>query len=349
MRPVAAEWAGRLALVAASIVLTLAGLELACRVWRGPWMLWHWSNFVSDEFRNFEQEMRGEFVRDPLLGWAPRPNFHSPAVNYDAEGRRRMPPLTESTGGLIVATGDSFAVGEEVADEESWPAFLQGLLKRPVINAGVGGYGLDQTVLRTEQQAASLRPSVIILAFISDDLRRTEMRRLWGSEKPYFSTSSDEALSLHKVPVPGIDAPSERLSFWQRTFGWSALMTMITYRIGWHDEWTNRIRRALPEGAGEKLACTLMHRVALRGIPILVVAQYAPTPDAEEQRELTRPVLDCAARSGLATLDTFDGVREAVREHGASAIYRNDHHTALGNRVVAQQIATELARIGMPR
>ena len=104
-----------------------------------------------------------------------------------------------------------------------------------------------------------------------------------------------------------------------------------------------------PFPVGEKLACTLMHRVALRGIPILVVAQYAPTPDAEEQRELTRPVLDCAARSGLATLDTFDGVREAVREHGASAIYRNDHHTALGNRVVAQQIATELARIGMPR
>jgi hypothetical protein len=149
------------------------------------------------------------------------------------------------------------------------------------------------------------------------------------------------------VPVPGVDAPSERLSFWQRSFGWSALMTTITYRIGWHDEWTNRIRRALPEGAGEELACALMHRVALQGIPILVVAQYAPTPDPEEQRELTRPVLDCAARLGLATLDTFDAVRDAVREHGVGKIYRNDHHTGQGNRVVAEQIAAELVRRGM--
>jgi len=330
-------------------MLTLAGLELGCRIWRGPQMLWHWSSFVADEFRNFEQDMQGGFVRDPLLGWVPRPNFRSPGMNYDAEGRRRMPFLADNDSPPIVATGDSFAVGEEVADEESWPAFLQGSLQRRIVNAGVGGYGLDQTVLRTEQQAASLRPSVLVVAFIADDLRRAEMRRLWGSEKPYFSLSSDGVLTLHKMPVPGIGATGDRLSFWQRAFGWSALINTIAYRVGWHDEWANRLRRALPEGAGQELACPLMQRLAALGIPTLVVAQYEPVVDPDEQRALTRLVLDCAAASGLATVDTFDAVSEAVREHGVGKIYRSGHHTAQGNRVVAGQIAAALARRGILR
>jgi hypothetical protein len=331
------------------MVLTLAGLELGCRMWRGPWLLWHWSSFVTDEFRNFEQEIQGQFVRDPLLGWAPRPEYRSPDLNYDAEGRRRMPALADNAHAPILTTGDSFAVGEEVADDESWPAFLQGLLQRRVVNAGVGGYGLDQTVLRTEQQVAALRPSVIVVAFIADDLRRIEMRRLWGSEKPYFSTSSDGALVLHKVPVPGVEAPSEHLSFWQRAFGWSMLINTITYRIGWHDEWSNRIRRALPEGAGKEMICPLMQRLAVLAIPTVVVAQYDPVAELGEQRQLTRLVLDCAAASGLGTLDTFEAVANAVSEHGIDRLYRNEHHTAQGNRVVAGQIAAELARREMLR
>ena len=121
------------------------------------------------------------------------------------------------------------------------------------------------------------------------------------------------------------------------------------FLIGWQDDWTNRVRRALPEGAGEELACPLMQRLAGLGIPTLVVAQYEPVGDPGEQHDEARLVLDCAAASGLATLDTFDAVSAAVREHGVSGIYLNGHHTARGNRIIAGRIATELARRGMLR
>jgi hypothetical protein len=62
-----------------------------------------------------------------------------------------MPPIPADSIAEppVLVTGDSFSEGEEVKDGETWPAYLQGLLRRRVINAGVSGFALDQAVLRT--------------------------------------------------------------------------------------------------------------------------------------------------------------------------------------------------------
>ena len=73
-----------------------------------------------------------------------------------------------------------------MADGATWLAQLQRLAGRKVLNAGASGYGFDQSVLRAEKIAATRRPSAIVVSFIADDIRRTEMRRMWGAEKPYF-------------------------------------------------------------------------------------------------------------------------------------------------------------------
>ena len=44
-----------------------------------------------------------------------------------------------------MAVGDSFTFGDEVNDGQTWPAQLQQLTGRRVINGGVSGYGFDQT------------------------------------------------------------------------------------------------------------------------------------------------------------------------------------------------------------
>ena len=82
-----------------------------------------------------------------------------------------------SSDGSILAVGDSYTYGDEVLDEETWPAQLQRLTGRPVLNGGVTGYGFDQIVLRAEQLAAIHRPSIIIVSFIAHDILRTETRR----------------------------------------------------------------------------------------------------------------------------------------------------------------------------
>ena len=62
-----------------------------------------------------------------------------------------------SPGAPILAVGDSFTFGDEVNDGQTWPAQLQLLTGRRVLNGGVSGYGFDQIVLRAEQLAAKIQ------------------------------------------------------------------------------------------------------------------------------------------------------------------------------------------------
>lgn len=88
-----------------------------------------------------------------------------------------MPPLENvAKRPLILATGDSYTYGAEVSEAETWPAYLQGLLRVTVANGGV-------------------------LCFITDDLRRNELSRSVGFEKPYFVREGSK-LALRHVPVP---------------------------------------------------------------------------------------------------------------------------------------------------
>jgi hypothetical protein len=262
---------------------------------------------------------------------------------------------------LVLATGDSFTAGAEVANDDAWPAILQQLIGVRVINAGVGAYGLDQTVLRTERLAAALAPTAVVVGFIADDIWRTEMRRLWRSRKPYFTVGTDGDLVLHNVPVPSaaVDA-SDAASPIQRLLGWSALVEFVMRRLvmfgdwnQWYTELFSDAVRALPAGSGEEVSCALMHRLARVDAPVLVVAQYEPMfwtggPGHQaKQRRQSRMVLGCASAAGLATLDTFETLNEAVMRGGLRSLYLQEHHNAFGNRLVAQAIAKSLAAGGL--
>ncbi len=102
------------------------------------------------------------YVHDELLGHVPNPGFqarHGKSLQtIDNDGLRwngEASPLSERT---ILAVGDSYTYGEEVNDDQTWPAYLQRLTGRRVLNGGVTGYGFDQTVLRAEQLADKLSP-----------------------------------------------------------------------------------------------------------------------------------------------------------------------------------------------
>lgn len=70
-----------------------------------------------------------------------------------------------------------------------------------MLNSGVSGYGFDQIGLRAQRLAAVHAPSMVIVGFIADDVRRTEMRRVWGRDKAWFAFDGDR-LRLAGVPVP---------------------------------------------------------------------------------------------------------------------------------------------------
>src|SRR5262249_51730889 len=93
----------------------------------------------------------GMYTSDPLLGRLPRPGTKSwcgwrdcvvSTGDYGTRLNGNPPPLTERPP--IVAVGDSFTFGEDVGDSDSWPAGLERLADRRVINGGANGFGLDQ-------------------------------------------------------------------------------------------------------------------------------------------------------------------------------------------------------------
>ncbi len=149
------------------------------------------------------------YVYDDGLGYAPRPGHVEPGLTIDSDGLRPTGelPATASPLSPILAVGDSFTFGDHVADNETWPAQLQSLIGRRVLNGGVSGYGFDQIVLRAERLTAIHRPSIIVVSFIADDIRRNEMRRLWRHDKPWFALEGGQ-LVPRGVPV----APARRFT-----------------------------------------------------------------------------------------------------------------------------------------
>ena len=343
---------GRVLLVLGSVLFGLLFLELGCRAVRGGDALTHWENIPLQKRRAMAAHNFGaRFVYDPTLGYTPTPGYVDDETSYDDRGFRRMPP-GPAGGPEILATGDSYTLGDEATNAESWPAVLQGLTGLRTVNAGVAAFGFDQTVLRTEQLARRLKPAVIVLGFIADDLRRAELSRAWGAEKPYF-TLTNGALELHNVPVPRSPRPEDTLDFWHRAFGWSVLLDTVLAHQGLEYEWVVDHKRAVPRGTGERVACALMPRLAALGVPVLVVAQYdfyvwENEAFGAEQRRESAAVLHCAQEAGLVPLDLYDRFAAAVRADGRDSVYRTWHPSPRGYRLIAEAIAAELEKRHIP-
>lgn len=343
------ELAARLALLAGSLVFSLIFLELGCRVMRsGPQGLVQWPNLVRE--RMSTSDARGDscaYAYDQTVGWALPPGCTSPSYNVGLDGFRRTPAATRLPGPPVLATGWSFTNGEEVADNESWPAYLQTLVRRQVVNAGVSGFSLDQTVLRTEQITPVVKPVAIVASFTPDDVRRSELKIAWSRQKPYFAMK-DGRLDLRNVPVPGHSHGPVPLPLAAQLFGWSVLMDDVAKQLGIHEGWFYDEVRAVPPGAGEQIACLLMPRLASTGVPVVVLAQYsrghwmADTEGKNRDLRIVRKVFDCASAAGLIPFDLSEPLEPVVRSRGVDALYQTDHHSAEGNSVVAELIMKKL-------
>jgi hypothetical protein len=285
-------------------------------------------------------------MHDQRLGYVPKPGFRGAGaggwpVTIDADGFRRSGGAGESGADrAILAVGNSYTFGEEVGDGETWPAQLERLGGGRVLNGGVSGYGFDQIVLRAEQLADRHDLAMIVVGFIADDVRRIEMSRLWGRDKPWFVLDGDR-LQLAGVPVP---ERRRRAPAWLRHRLDRALIALppaLQHVLGYH------VRRH-PAGRGLPIALQLIERlVALRKrhrCPIVLLAQYHPQvwvdrAFAAEERRVTGLVLEHARKAGLRTVDTFP---RFTIEPAAASLYVNSHLNGRGNAMVASLLAARL-------
>jgi len=355
-------WAG-LALSAASVVLCLLAGELVSRLADPDASLWRWPDLAAAAPMPAPGET--QFAYDPTLGWAPVPGSSGTMLgkplSFTVQGTRAhnrdRPPAAgspdgpstgASAGATIIAFGDSMTEGFGVGDDETWPAHLERLTGRPVLNAGVRGYGLDQMVLRAERMIPEIKPSTVILAFIADDISRTALAVRDARGKPWFAPEGS-GLVLRNVPVQAAEEWSP-LTAARGLLGHSHLADRIASRLGLRQSW-----RGSEAGTGADpfvVSCRLMERlsaVATReGADVLVVALpeqgvFLDARAAAGQRAALTEVLGCAARAGLATLDTRSAFETANAGRDLDAYYAMMHFTDRGNALVARAITAALA------
>jgi lysophospholipase L1-like esterase len=345
-----------------SLIVSLAACETIVRIWDGI-PLWPPRDMVSYKSSFLNTNVAAEY--DPLLGWRHKPHFFAQPgwdlTTGDLGIRMNSAAITPLPAHGILAVGDSFTAGSEVADDKTFPAQLERLLKYPVINAAVGGYGTDQMILMAETLMPRLSPTAIVVGILDDDINRTGMRVYGGAPKPWFQVR-DGRLIHHYNPVPaptlGEDKPMLR---W---LAYSYLSLWATERLGWAHVWE---RQAFINADNDPIAvsCAMLERLKqatdARGIPLYVVMLYAGSdriavmdPAVEKARPLA--VSACSRRMGLATIDLLDDLVAFARHDPATyrGLYTRlgpnkdvyGHMTAAGNAFVARAIAARMTDDG---
>lgn len=344
----------RICLVIFGTVISLLATEIGFRSANGTLLD---TTLLTTEVRKAENDASKYWIRyDPLLGWIPNQGTRIVGRSTVTVG-----PDTLRVHGSrnqfaqrrpILAVGDSFTFGNDVNDDESWPAYLEQALSRTVLNGGVSGYGFDQTVLRAEMLTPKFDPELLIVGFIPDDLRRSKLSiRL--NPKPYFVLEENQAI-LRNIPVPLRDGIGKvrKLDWFRSIGGYSHAIDFFMRRIDlsyWLDapivlaEW-GPLAVGGSEGAIE-LNCVILDRLLkLRSErrKILLVAQHEYFL-SEEERYMARSFLDCAAKKGFDSLDLYTYLR-GVRDNSwyDFANMYTGHMTAFGNSSVATKIAEKI-------
>jgi hypothetical protein len=192
-----------LTLGAVEVGLRLAGYQPLYEVYSKPSILWR-----ADPLLGWSHEPGAQ---DVFVGPRPWPVEFASHVRINSLGLRgpEIGPLAPGTRRVLLL-GDSMVAGFEVEYEETFGALLQDEMSRAlgapveVINAGVRGYGTDQSYLYYRERGRALEADAVVLFHSGNDpednVTLHRMRRPFG--KPAFAFGADGALDWVNHPTP---------------------------------------------------------------------------------------------------------------------------------------------------
>jgi len=295
---------------------------------------------------------------DPVLGWRLKSGIKGNEFNTIEYGIRRNRAGDDHVrqGGVLVV-GASFTAGSEVNDDEAWPAQLETLIGQPVVNGAIGGFGVDQIVLRAEQLIPLVKPRVVVADLVRDNIA-TAGYSFSGQPKPYF-TVENGALTPHNLPVPTFK-PSG--SDWDRvkSFLGYSLLAHHAMANAFPDFWFSSEKQKFVRAGNDEVeaSCELIRRLknetTEQGIRLILAMQYGYqfVTDADEPSADVLLLRDCVRAMDLSFIDEFDDLRALARndiEKLRSYYVRQDsglygHKTKLGNLKVAEAVRSALAK-----
>jgi hypothetical protein len=346
------------ALAITSIVVSLLLIEGGYRYAAGLPLFelvdWRAAKVVRSEYKA---------MADPVLGWTVRPWVDTDDFSTIDYGiRANFNEKTVRAGGIL-AVGDSFTQGWEVDDDETWPSYLEKLSGVPVVNAGVGGYGTDQIILRAEQMLPIAQPKILIIGFLEADMFRTG-HSVFGAPKPYFTLEGGDLryhppdlVEHHEDQAGALTALAYAL---REGLGYSAAADHLLASLA-PDYWYGagqRLSYQRADNQGGEITCALLRRLKVEtdeaGIPLMLFMQHhAPLLFAyEHSTPVAQQVIACAQAADIRVVDQFDSLRAIALQDNtcriceyyegmfAGKIY--GHMTAKGNQHAANLLYAAL-------
>lgn len=375
-----------LALVAVSLLVVLAVLELAARAFRErP------AEPIASQYTEF----------DPLLGWRHRKGARArfPQGDYAINGlglRDRERQYAAAPGAFrLLVLGDSFAEGFSVALEDSVAQVLERSLVRPdcpieVIAAGTVGYSTDQEYLYYREEGVRFAPQAVLLFFYYNDIVYNARESVGRAPKPLL-TFKGGVPKLKTSPLPAPPAEGERAG--SPGTGGSAALAWARQRLldgapRAYDALAGAglFARREPARAGAELLVysrepplevrdawaqtlnllrALRDETAARNARLLVVyvpskmevsdrdweltrQRYTVDEPSWDRRQVARWLAEAGRVLGIGVLDTTDALRRQERG-GVQATYyaRGGHWNRLGHATAALEIEAALKRAGV--
>jgi hypothetical protein len=288
----------------------------------------------------FESVRDVEF--DEWLGWVPKPGIYGRHVITPDRFRKNQPPNLSPEGKKVLIGGDSFTYGCGVLDEETWPYYLAEATGWRVTNAGVSGYGLDQIVLRLEKVIPRIRPELVIISVIPNDIARCELSKR-TRYKPYFTIVDGRPVLRHQ-PVPSpYELPGPR-----RWYEKSLILRHLSGVLkGGAREVPDIIREHDQGMAVARYLCARAADIARRNnAGFLMVIQPAHAFPGEEELRVIQELEPAIRSSGIPVLNLLPLLEEDFRGRAVDreALFA-EHMTASGNKWVAKKVEEFICRI----
>jgi len=266
--------------------------------------------------------------------------------------RANGPDHREIRANHLLAVGSSWTAGVGVENNETWPAQLEALIGRPVENAAVGGYAMDQLLLRAEQLLPVIRPRILLVGTLGTNIDWVgysyQIRH-----KPFF-TIADGELALQNSPVPlGARTVNRDASILAYSYIADRIMATVDSN-NWYLGYRNIQVRAPNNSLN--VTCLLLQRVKRQtertGTRMILALQY---PGGDIIRYDQSPpnvalVKECAESMGIQVVDTFGSLKAAYEQdpNRLWQVYQKaingayGHWSVGGHKFVARAIASAL-------
>lgn len=144
--------------------------------------------------------MTGNRNKWPVSFWL---TLMTAALLMACSSTARLPPLPGAA--VILAFGDSLTFGTGAAPAESYPAVLERLVGRRVINAGVAGETAGQGLARLPELLAREKPALLILCHGGNDLiRRMNQQETANHLRAMVRLTKERGVAVVLLAVPSL-------------------------------------------------------------------------------------------------------------------------------------------------